>query len=252
MTVMIALGLAVAVLAIVGGQALEGGHVSSLVQPSAFLIVIGGTLGAVLVQSSPRVFKNALELFFNLNRPLNMQISADAESFIAYGEAARKRGKLFLEDEALRQTDPFMRKCLQLVADDQSTDFARSCLEQEARAQLNELRRSIKVWESAGGYAPTIGILGSVIGLLNVMESLKDPTGLVSGLGVAFVATIYGLASANLLFLPLANKFKHLAEDYTRLYEMRIEGAMALIEGDATLQIRDRLAGYLPTGSLHG
>lgn len=242
---MTALGLIVAIVAIIGGQALEGGHVSTLFQPAAFLIVIGGTLGAVLVQSHPQGFLSALRLLAYIRSDTNPQIEKEIEAFAGFGDIVRKHGKVHLEHQLAGISDPFLRKCLQLVADGNDADVVKTRLSQEARSQIINLRRGIKAWESAGGYAPTIGILGSVIGLLNIMQNIDDPSGLASGVAVAFVATIYGLASANLIFLPLANKFKHYAEDRQRLLEMRIEGALALADENGSLRILDRLQGFL-------
>lgn len=242
---MAALGLVVAIVAIIGGQALEGGHASALVQPAAFLIVIGGTLGAVLVQSHPKAFLSAIRLLGHITSETEHQIRQEIDAFVGYADLVRRSGKVQLEHQLGNVSDPFLRKCLQLVADGNTTDVVRARLTQEAMINMATLRRGIKAWESAGGYAPTIGILGSVIGLLNIMQNIDDPAGLTSGVAVAFVATIYGLASANLLFLPLANKFKHYAEDRQRLLEMRIEGAVALADENSGLRIQDRLMDYL-------
>lgn len=237
-------GLFVALAAILTGQALEGGSWTSLLQPSALLIVVGGTVGAVLVQSTPNCVLRAVRMLRWLVRPPSGVTREEIDVWSSLADIARKKGVVKL-DSALTAADPFMRKALELVADNYKADVVREQLQVELTVRSAHLRAGAKVWESAAGYAPTIGILGSVLGLLHVMESLQDPTQLGSGIAVAFVATVYGLATANMLYLPIAHKLKVLIAQQVLRDEMRIEAATAILAGDTGARMRLRLMAYL-------
>src|SRR5574337_486174 len=201
-------GLILGVAAILVGQALEGGHLASLFQPTAFLIVIGGTLGAVMLQSPLQVFKDGVRMARWVFQPPALTHADLIEQVVGWSHVARKEGLLALEARLQSQPDPFIRKGIQLLVDGVEPERLREVLEVEISTWEGQMKQAARIWEGAGGYAPTVGILGAVMGLIHVMENLSDPSKLGSGIAVAFVATVYGVGAANLFFLPVANKIK--------------------------------------------
>jgi chemotaxis protein MotA len=238
------LGILVSLIAIVGGQVLEGGHVGSLVQPTAFLIVIGGTLGAVMLQSPFAVFKRGLTLSRWIFFPPKGGDRSVVDQVTRWSSLARKEGLLSLETEIAALRDPFVRKGLQLLVDGAEPMRLREVMEVELGTYEINMKSAAKVWESAGGYAPTIGILGAVMGLIHVMENLSDPSKLGAGIAVAFVATIYGVGIANLVFLPVAKKLMACIGDTVAIREMYIDGLVGIANGDNPRIIESRLQGY--------
>ncbi|WP_193074819.1 flagellar motor protein [Pseudomonas sp. FME51] len=245
MDILSIIGMILAFVAIIGGNHLEGGHVSALLNGPAALIVIGGTLGAVLIQTPLPVFKRALGLFrwvfFSPANPLRESIG----KIVNWSNVARKDGLLGLESIAEMEPDPFASKGLQLLADGCEPDALRSILEVELVSRENNDLRAARVYESMGGYAPTIGIIGAVMGLIHVMGNLADPSMLGSGIAVAFVATIYGVALANLLLLPIANKLKAVILQQSCHREMMLEGLLSIAEGENPRSIEMKLEGFL-------
>ena len=239
------IGIFLALAAILGGQALEGGHLASLLQITAFVIVMGGTMGAVMLQSSPATFVTGMKLLPWVFRPPEIDFRDMLERIIQWSNTARRGGLLSLEPAIESQPDAYTRKGLQMLVDGAEPSVLRASLEREIDSFEDTHRQAAKVWEAAGGYAPTIGILGAVLGLIHVMENLSDPSKLGAGIAVAFVATIYGVGSANLLFLPVAGKLKALVARQARLKEMVIDGLEAIANGENPRNIEMRLEGYL-------
>ncbi len=238
-------GLLIGLIAIVGGQVLEGGHVSSLVQPTALFIVLGGTLGAVLLQSPFHVFKRGMQMVRWVWVPPVVNQKRIIEQILTWSQLSRREGLLSLENQISGVKDEFTRKGLQLLVDGAEPQTIRELLEVEVDIFEEEWRQAAKVWESAGGYSPTIGILGAVMGLIHVMENLSDPTKLGPGIAVAFVATIYGVGLANLVFLPIAGKLKYYISRMVTTREMMIDGLVGIAVGDNPRIIETRLKGYL-------
>lgn len=238
-------GLLLGISAILVGQVLEGGHVQSLLQPTAFLIVIGGTLGAVMLQSPWPIFVRGMKMgkwvFFPPGNSPDLLIKRVAH----WSQVARKDGLLALEGEIQRIPDPFMRKGLQHLVDGVEPDRLREVLEVEIGAYEEQMKQSAKIWEAAGGYSPTIGILGAVMGLIHVMENLTDPSRLGQGIAVAFVATIYGVGAANLIFLPIAKKLLANISRLVTLREMFVDGLVGIANGDNPRIIESRMQGYI-------
>lgn len=245
MDIISGLGLLIGVVAIIGGQVMEGGHVGSLVQPTAFFIVVGGTFGAVMLQSPARTFKEGLKM----GRWVLFPPTVDSQKVIAqvteWSHIARKEGLLALEAHAAQVSDPFQRKGIQLLVDGAEPDRLRDVLEVEIAAYETDLKLSSKIWESAGGYSPTIGILGAVMGLIHVMENLSDPSKLGAGIAVAFVATVYGVGLANLVFLPCAKKLQANIARLVTEREMYVDGLVGIANGDNPRIIETKLQGYL-------
>lgn len=246
MDILTVAGIAVALGSILGGQILEGGHIGSILQLTAFLIVIGGTLGAIFVQHPMPVFMKSLGLlklaFFDPPHDVKAQIGR----IVDLGNLARKQGLLALEGKLKEIHDPFLRRGLQLIVDGTEAKVIREILETELAQEEEECVTAAKVWEAAGGYSPTIGIIGAVLGLIHVMENLSDPSKLGGGIAVAFVATVYGVASANLLFLPMGNKIKLKVKREGVAKLVVIEGLVGVAQGENPRLLQEKLEGYLP------
>ncbi len=238
-------GLLVGFAAIVGGNLLEGGHAASLVQLTAFVIVGGGTLGAVMLQTPVPVFLHALKIFPWVFRPPSLDAEALIAKVVGWSNVARKEGLLGLEGAAESEPDLFARKGLQLLVDGNEPEAIRSVMEVELETLETRELAAARVFESMGGYSPTIGIIGAVMGLIHVMQNLADPSRLGPGIATAFVATIYGVGFANLLFLPVANKLKAIARRRGRGREMVLDGIVAIAEGENPRNIEARLQGFL-------
>jgi chemotaxis protein MotA len=238
-------GLLLGLGAILAGQVIEGGHVASLVQPSAFLIVVGGTTGAVLLQSPLSVFIKGVKMLKWVFIPPPFEFDRTVELIVEWSNLARREGVLMLERHIEELEDPFMRNGLQMLVDGVEPTHLRESLEIEVDAWTAQVRQSARIWDSAGGYSPTIGILGAVLGLIHVMENLSDPTKLGSGIAVAFVATIYGVGLANLVLLPIYKKLLSHIGSLARHREMIIDGLMGIANGDNPRLIESRLRGYI-------
>lgn len=238
-------GLLVAAFAIIGGQWLEGGSIGSMLQLAAFFIVIGGTLGAVMLQTPARTFRHGLALVRWIVLPPR-HVDADAIAQVTHwAEVARKEGMLALENALATLPAGFTRNGLQMLVDGFEPERIREAMEVEIDAYADRHRAAAKIWEAAGGYAPTIGILGAVLGLIHVMENLADPTKLGGGIAVAFVATIYGVGAANLLFLPIAHKLKTIITTEVRHRDLILDGLLGIANGENPKLIGARLEGYL-------
>lgn len=246
------LGLLIGLAAIIGGQVLEGGSVTSLLQPTAFVIVVGGTLGAVMLQSPLSTFLAGLRMIsWVFSAPVRND-RAIIDAVVSWSTIARREGLLALENRLGAIRDPFMHKGVQLIVDGIEPERIREVLLTEIDARKNHLRACARIWESAAGYAPTIGILGAVMGLIHVMENLSDPTLLGAGIAVAFVATIYGVGSANLIFLPIAKKlFTHI-NSISAQREMLVEGLLGIACGENPRVIESRMRAHTAGATAKG
>jgi len=238
-------GLVIGLVAIIGGQVLEGGSVGSLVQPTALLIVLGGTLGAVLLQSPLHVFKRGVRMVRWVWVPPVIEQKRVIDQILNWSQLSRREGLLALENHLPGIKDPFTQKGLQLLVDGADPERIRELLEVDIDTYEEEWRQAAKIWDAAGGYSPTIGILGAVMGLIHVMENLSDPTKLGAGIAVAFVATIYGVGLANLIYLPIAAKLKYYIARMVSSKEMMVDGLVGIAIGDNPRIIESRLQGYL-------
>jgi len=238
-------GIILAAVAILGGNILEGGSTSSLMLPVAFLIVGGGTLSCILVQTPLDVFLRSLKLAGWVFFTPKLAATEAIEKISNWSNIARKEGLLGLEALAESEEDLFARKGLQLLVDGSEPESIRAIMEVELDTKEHHDTQAAKVWEGMGGYAPTIGIIGAVMGLIVVMQNLADPSKLGSGIAVAFVATIYGVGLANIFFLPMGNKIKSIIHDQTKFREMIIEGIVAIAEGENPRSIETKLQGFI-------
>lgn len=245
MDILTLIGIVIAFGAIIGGNILEGGHTDSLVQLTAFVIVGGGTLGAIMIQVPIATFTRALQISSWVVRPPRLLPQEAIEKIVGWSNIARREGLLGLESIAEEEPDLFARKGLQLLVDGNEPEIIRGIMEVDLDAQEYRDLQAAKVYEGMGGYSPTIGIIGAVMGLIHVMNNLADPSKLGAGIAVAFVATIYGVGLANLLFLPMANKLKTHIHGQTRFREMILEGVISIAEGENPRNIETKLTGYL-------
>lgn len=245
MDVLSLVGVILAFVAIIGGNYLEGGHVGALLNGPAALIVIGGTLGAAFLQAPVSVFRRALVILRWIFFPPHIDLPSGIASVVGWSQTARKEGLLGLESVADIEPDPYARKGLQLLVDGTEPESIRSILEVDLYTQESRDIQAAKVFESMGGYSPTIGIIGAVMGLIHVMGNLADPSKLGAGIAVAFVATIYGVAFANLLLIPVGNKLKFIAMRQSRYREMLLEGILSIAEGENPRAIELKLQGFM-------
>lgn len=238
------LGLAIAGICVIGGLILEGGQIADITQPTAALIVIGGTLGAVMVSTPQVTLKGAAKRLTELVRDPSPPLGAVLDQIIRYAGQARKQGLTALEQEANDISDPFLRKAMLLAIDGADLQELRDMLRMEVEMDEARAEEEAKVLEGAGGYAPTIGIIGAVMGLIQVMKNLANIDEVGHGIANAFVATIYGVGSANLFFLPAAQKIKARAAVEVRRKELITEGVVGLVEGLNPKLLRIKLEAF--------
>ena len=238
-------GVVLALAGIIVGQGLEGGKFASLLQPAAFAIVVVGTLGAVLLQTRLRTFLRGLGMLRWVFMPPRDSRASLAREIGSWNLAARRDGLLSLERYMLASKDQFIAKGLRLIVDGINPDKLRQLLDTEISAYETEQRLAVRIWESAAGYSPTIGILGAVLGLIHVMENLTDPSKLGAGIAVAFVSTIYGVGLANLFFYPIANKLKAIVMQAVHQQEIAAAVFYDIASGDHTRVIDERIATLL-------
>jgi chemotaxis protein MotA len=240
------IGFLIAITAIIGGQYLEGGHLMVLFNGPAAIIVLGGTIGAVLLETPMLIFKRALSLLPWVLFPPEKKSFKQIKNFVHWGILSRNEGVLALERYIKSpDTTPVAQKGLQLIIDGLSSEKIRDILEQEAEVKETGNLIAAKMYESMGGYSPTIGIIGAVLGLIHVLGNLTDPEALGPGIAVAFVATIYGVGFANILCIPIGKKIKNIIFQQTLYDEMIIDGVCALAEGEHPQAIEYKLRGYL-------
>ena len=238
-------GLILAVGGILAGLLIEGGKIGQVLQPTAAMIVLGGTIGAVMVAFPLNVVmtaaKNLMRVFF----AKSMDPGELIKELVGYANKARKDGIVSLDAELAKIQDPFMKKSLMLAVDGTEPQELRKMMELELDNKEEAEERVPQVFESAGGFAPTVGIIGAVLGLIQVMQHLENIDEVGKGIAVAFVATIYGVGCANLFFLPAAGKLKIRLREEHILREMTLEGVISILEGMNTRMLETKLRGYL-------
>lgn len=244
MDILSIIGVVIGFAAIIGGNFLEGGHINGLMNGPAGLIVVGGTLGAAALQTPRAVFVRAMRLTKWVISPPDDNFEDTLKRIIGWANVARRNGLLGLEKVANGEKNPFAKKGLQLLVDGKEPEQIRMVMELELISRERRNLDAAKVYEAMGGYAPTIGIIGAVMGLIHVMGNLADPSMLGSGIAVAFVATIYGVGLANLFLIPVANKLRAYVRHESHVREMVIAGLMAIAEGENPRSISDKLKGF--------
>ncbi len=241
------IGLAVAFGAVGWGQQLDGGQLAQLFNLPALVVVLGGTLGAVLLQVSWSTLWWTVKRLSWLWLPPTFSHEATLEKLLHWSQVARAEGLLGLENLIEEEADPFAKRALQLLAQGCEPDDVRYALEIYLNNREMQEMRAVQVLESMGGYAPTISLIGAVLGLIqamNKMNSGREELG--AGIAAAFVATIYGVGLANLVCIPMANKLKTLIQRQSQRDEMVIEGALAIAQNDHPRHVAIKLQGFLP------
>lgn len=239
------IGIIVAFAALLGGNFLEGGAWQSLVNIPAALIVFGGTLGAAMLQTPMVTLKRSIELLAWVFIPPPIYFSQSIKKVSGWANISRKNGLLGLEKLSTKESNAFAKKALNLLIDGSNPQDIRRILEADLALCEQRDLDAVKVYTSMGGYAPTIGIIGAVMGLIYVMRNLADPSELGAGIAVAFVATIYGVAIANLLLIPIANKLTLYINQQSQEKELFIEGILYIADGENPKAIEMKLSGYL-------
>ncbi|WP_440875583.1 flagellar motor protein [Thalassotalea sp. PLHSN55] len=237
-------GLIIAFLAVYIGFSLDGGGIAALFELPAFIIVFGGTLGAVMLQSSKEQFFHAMTLLKWVFYPPKYDVEQGIEKIISWAEVARESGYLALEDTAADEEDSYTNKGLNLLVDGVEVDNFKVSLELDLELYREHNLRSANIFESMGGYSPTIGILGAVLGLIHAMGNLTDPSMLGQGIATAFVATIYGVGFANLFYIPIANKIRSVIHQQTMYREMMLEGLVSIALAENPHAIENKLSAF--------
>ncbi|GIP21706.1 MULTISPECIES: flagellar motor protein [Paenibacillus] len=237
-------GIIVGLIAIVGGFIWEGGEFTGLMQITAALIVLGGTLAAVMISFPASKLKSIPQALAIAFKSRNQNHDEIIEDMVSMAMTARRSGVLALERQAAQHEDPFLQEGIQLVVDGTDQHLIKQIMELEIDAAENRYNGYAKIFETAGGYAPTMGIIGTVMGLIHVLGSLTEPTMLGPSIAMAFTATLYGVASANLIFLPIATKIKTRGEDEIIRLEMLLHGILSVQNGDHHLLVRKKLESF--------
>jgi chemotaxis protein MotA len=238
-------GIFVAIGGILAGLIIEGGKIAQVLQPTAAMIVFGGTIGAVLVQFPIPVVVQAFKKLAHVFLDKSQDPSKLVQDLVGFANHARRNGIVSLDSQLPNIADPFLKKALMLAVDGTEPEELRKMMELELENQAEHAERVAQVFESAGGFAPTIGIIGAVLGLIQVMQHLQNIDEVGKGIAVAFVATIYGVGSANLLFLPSSGKLKIKSRQEHVWREMMLEGVISILEGMNPRMLETKLLGYL-------
>ena len=239
------IGVFLGIVCILIGQALEGGNIGQLLQITAAFIVFGGTAGAVILSFSVNELKNAFVLLKDVFVGEKVDFDEVTSEIIKFATKARREGVISLEKEARNASDSLLVLGLEAVSDGTDPALVRQMMETQITLLEEKVNGAAKVWESAGGFSPTIGIIGAVLGLIQVMQNLSDPSKLGAGIAVAFVATVYGVGSANLLFIPFATKLKFKYKKVFLKKEMIVEGILAIQAGESPALIERKLQAYV-------
>lgn len=242
-------GFIVIIFSIVFAQLYHNAPMSGLLDLAAFLIVFGGTVGAILIQSSYQQIRHALTQFFMIFSHPGYSIHEQMALLKKWSSQSRQEGLLSLEKESIDDLDDFTKIGLSMIVDGCDEMLIQEVLQQEIELEINEHERSAQVFDAMGGYSPTIGIVGAVLGLIQAMAYLDQPELLGQGIAVAFVATIYGVAFANFIYLPIANKIRFNYQDKALFQEMSLVGFVAIVHGENSLSLERRLNGYLSRAS---
>jgi chemotaxis protein MotA len=240
------IGLVVAIAGLYLGATMEGSNPLAILNPSAMLIVLGGTLGATIMGTSFDAVKSIPKLYmkaFNAEPP---DLNAKVVELVGYAEAARRDGLLALDEQLGSVEDPYTKKGLQLVVDGTDPDLVADVLDAENDAMKKRHQAGTQPFEKAGGYAPTMGIIGTVFGLVHVLSNLDAPETLGPSISAAFIATLLGVASANVVFLPVAARLKQLSAEEQLFRTMTLEGILAIQAGDNPRVVQEKLMAYVP------
>ncbi len=245
MDIFAVIGLFFGITMILIGQAMEGGNLGQLLQITAAFIVIGGTTGAIILSFPPKTLLSAIKMLKNVFMPPKTDFNALITEIGGFATKARKEGIISLEKEAYNASDSLLTLGLGAVADGTDPTLVREMLENQIDQFEHQVNNAAKVYESFGGYSPTLGIIGAVMGLIQVMQNLSDPSKLGAGIAVAFVATIYGLFAANLVMIPLGTRIKFIFQDVMLYKNMILEGVLSIQAGESPVLIERKLRSFI-------
>lgn len=245
MDIFAVIGLFFGITMILVGQAMEGGNIGQLLQITAAFIVLGGTTGAIILSFPPKTLISAIKMLKNVFMPPKSDFNALITEIGGFATKARKEGIISLEKEAYNASDPLLTLGLGAVADGTDPTLVREMLENQIDQFEHQVNNAAKVYESFGGYSPTLGIIGAVMGLIQVMQNLSDPSKLGAGIAVAFVATIYGLFAANLVMIPLGTRIKFIFQDVMLYKNMILEGVLSIQAGESPVLIERKLRSFI-------
>jgi chemotaxis protein MotA len=241
-----AIGIAVAIGGLAIGGLLEGASPAAFFNIPALLIVLGGTFGATFAGTTIEKIKLIPTLYKKAMGSDKPDMAAQLELLVGFAERARREGLLALDEEVAELDDEFTRKGLQLVVDGTDPELVREILENEIDGMMGRHHAAVSPFEKAGGFAPTMGIIGTVMGLVHVLENLDAPATLGPAISGAFIATLYGVGSANVVFLPTANKLKAMSSEEVELRTMTLEGILSIQAGDNPRVVADKLLSFIP------
>ena len=230
---------------ILTGQAMEGGNIGQLLQITAAFIVLGGTTGAIVLSFPAKTLISALKYLKVVYMPPKSDFNELITEIGGFATKARKEGIIALEKEANNASDPLLTLGLGAVADGTDPTLVREMMENQLSQEEQAVHNAAKVYESFGGYSPTLGIIGAVMGLIQVMQNLSDPSKLGAGIAVAFVATIYGLFAANLVMIPLGTRIKFIYQDVFLYKNMIVEGVLSIQAGESPVLIERKLRSFI-------
>ncbi|WP_028064546.1 flagellar motor protein [Solirubrobacter soli] len=241
-----AIGLVVAIVGLYLGATMEGSNPMAILSPSAMSIVLGGTLGAVIIGTSFATITNIPKMYMKAFNPPQHDLNAKVAELVGYAEAARRDGLLALDEVTSSIEDPYTRKGLQLVVDGTDPDLVADILESENEAMRKRHGAGVQPFDKAGGYAPTMGIIGTVFGLIHVLGNLDKPETLGPSISAAFVATLIGVASANVIYLPIGARLKQLSQEELHARALIVEGILAIQAGDNPRVVQEKLITFVP------
>jgi chemotaxis protein MotA len=241
-----AIGLVIGFVTIGLGATMEGSNVAAVLNPTALLIVLGGTFGATMAGTSFDAVKNIPSLYKKAFSSEPPDLNAKVSELVSYAEKARRDGLLALDEQLSEIEDPFTRKGLQLVVDGTDPELVAEVLDAENTAMRKRHIAAAQPFEKAGGFAPTMGIVGTVFGLVHVLQNLSAPETLGPSISAAFIATLVGVGSANVIFLPIANRLKQLSAEELHGRELVVEGILSIQSGDNPRVVQEKLITFVP------
>lgn len=238
-------GIAIGMTALILGILTEGGQLGAYVGMSAAIIIFGGTIGATVASFPLSVVMNVPRLMIIAFTNQTYEIPTVIKQLVQFSERARREGILCLESELVNVKDEFLRYGLQLVIDGTDPELVRDTLQTKIAFTAERHHQGAAIFEAAGGYAPTIGIIGTILGLINVLSNLSDPSGLGHSIALAFIATLYGVGSANIIWLPIGVKLKQKHKSEQIIKEIMLEGVLCLQSGDNPRIVEQKLKAFL-------
>src|SRR3954470_9451206 len=241
-----AIGLVVALVGLYLGATMEGSNPMAILSPSAMSIVLGGTLGAVIIGTRFASITNIPKMYMKAFNPDVADLNAKVSELVGYAEAARRDGLLALDEVTSTIEDPFTKKGLQLVVDGTDPDLVAAILDSENDAMRKRHAAGVQPFDKAGGYAPTMGIIGTVFGLIHVLANLDKPATLGPSISAAFVATLIGVASANGIYLPISARLKQLSQAELHARSLIVEGVLSIQAGDNPRVVQEKLIAFVP------